>query len=81
MNFVFWPSSANKDYNVYFRVTPHSCIEMNEEKKEQDKTPLFLMEKEGGTEVVLIVLEPFYLRMSLSKTFEKHCTFARVTKP
>ena len=32
------------DNNVYFRATPHICIEMNKEEEEQDKTNTFTME-------------------------------------
>ena len=32
------------DDNIYFRATPHICIEMNKEEEEQNKTPIFLME-------------------------------------
>ena len=34
------------DHNIYFRATPHICIEMNKE-EEQNKTPIFTMENEG----------------------------------
>ena len=35
------------DNNIYFRATPHICIEMYKEEEEQDKTPIFTMEKGG----------------------------------
>ena len=35
------------DNNVYFRATPHICIEMHKEEEEQDKTLVFTMEKGG----------------------------------
>ena len=35
------------DSNIYFRATPHICIEMNKEEEEQEKTPIFTMENEG----------------------------------
>ena len=37
------------DNNIYFRATPHICIEMYKEEKEQDKTPIFKMQKGGVT--------------------------------
>ena len=35
------------DDNIYFRATPHICIEMDKEEEEQNKTPIFLMENMG----------------------------------
>ena len=35
------------DDNIYFRATPHICIEMNKEEEEQNKTPIFSMENKG----------------------------------
>ena len=34
------------DNNIYFRATPHICMEMNEE-EEQNKTPIFPLENKG----------------------------------
>ena len=35
------------DSNIYFRATPHICIEMYKEEEEQEKLPIFTMENEG----------------------------------
>ena len=35
------------DNSIYFRATPYICIEMQKEKEEQDKAPIFTMEKGG----------------------------------
>ena len=38
---------AASDYNIYFRATPHICIEMYEEEEEQEKTLIFKTENES----------------------------------
>ena len=35
------------DHLIYFRATPHICIEMNKGEEEQDKTPIFKIELEN----------------------------------
>ena len=35
------------DNNVYFRATPHICIEMYKEEEEQEKIHIFTTENDG----------------------------------
>ena len=35
------------DNNIYFRATPHICIEMYKEEEEQDTTLIFTIENRG----------------------------------